>query len=136
MSLGSMIKKITANEKEQRVREQQLKTRENTGFSSLNVNSNEENFRSTEHLRTTDMKYKTSTFTTIGASSSSLYNKTSKPPLMPHQVEKTYKYKTNLDRTGPDMIDSQFITSKTSINDISDLEEHSGLKKLEKHLGT
>ena len=35
-----------------------------------------------------------------------------------------------------DIMDSKFLSSYSSVNEISDIDEHSGLKKLEKHLGS
>lgn len=32
-------------------------------------------------------------------------------------------------------MDSKFLSSYSSVNNISDIDEHSGLKRLEKHLG-
>jgi hypothetical protein len=42
----------------------------------------------------------------------------------------------NFDKSDAEIMDSQFLSSNSSMDDISDIDEHSGLKKLEKHLGS
>jgi hypothetical protein len=44
-------------------------------------------------------------------------------------VKKFYK-------SDAEIMDSQFLSSNSSMDDINDIDEHSGLKKLEKHLGS
>lgn len=87
--------------------------------------------------------YKSSTFTGADVESSLLIKRDKKPPLNPittdDKEDKSYILEQKLNPTpqceDDEIMDSQFLSSNSSVNDISDIEEHSGLKKLEKHLG-
>lgn len=150
VSLGSMIKKITANEKEQRQKVQQ-RLAQNPGFSSLGVKARGSKLKLTDIEKFRDPLHKNSAVTTGGVNSSSLCHKSTKPPLIPsngtRELHDDFEGE-NLDRqeipeqeqkhqsigkpeepqSEAEMIESQFLTSKNSMNDTSDLEEHSGLK--------
>lgn len=130
-----MIKKITQNEKEQRQRELREFSGQNSGFSSLGIKASENRLKLTHVTDLQDPNYKTSTFTTVGPNSSSLLHRANKPPLIPHYIEKEEAKK--FDQSDAEIMDSQFLSSNSSMEDeISDIDEHSGLKKLEKHLGS
>lgn len=100
----------------------------------MGVRANEERLRLTNISDFHDPSYKASALTTNGVTSTNLCHKSSKPPLIPHNIVKEEDNKD--DPSDSEVLDSEFITSKTSLNDMSDMDEHSGLKKLEQHLGT
>ena len=127
--LGDMIKSITANEKEQRNRERQMRTGQCPGFSSLGVKASEVGLKLTNISDFRDPEYKASTFTRLGMDSSSLWNKSTKPPLIPHSAMREEFKEEQVDLSDGEMMDSQFLTSKASMNEASDLGGYLGLGK-------
>lgn len=92
-----------------------------------------------------NLNYKSSTFTAPGATSSVIGHQAEKPPLIPQsnfEKEESKDYileqKLNPDsllEEDENIMDSQFLSSYSSMNEISDIDEHSGLRRLEQHLG-
>lgn len=128
-----MIKSITANEKEQRTKERQMRMGQCPGFSSLGVKASEVGLKLTNISDFQDTEYKASTFTRLGVNSNSLWSKPNKPPLIPHAASKEEFKQEQVDLSDEDaeMMDSQFLTSKASVNDASDQDENLRFKQFQ-----
>ena len=153
-----MMKKITQNKKEEIKKDVLYRSGQTPKFSSLGIKASGNNLKLINnsqleyvHLKIgNNLKYrgenkKSSTFTALEIDSSILCHKADKPPLIPHsnfekEESKDYVFEQKLNPTPQleeeeNIIDSQFLSSYSSMNEISDIEEHSGLKRLEQHLG-